>query len=842
MNIGQDIVRLAGKTTPSDQTAADAPTPPEPLTEKTETGQASEFEIDTYALGMDLIAESRSAGGNLPELVENGRLTPQKIGQVFAVKNPKHPRLSKFRKTVGSNRFDDAHLYDAQTTGYDAGRAVVGAAQALEPLGRGLTSGLTLGGSELAMKTVSDAATWTGEKVGLQIPEMYEPPDNMLYDLGEFIGSLAPYAKAFKLIRTPAEKSQYIRKIQKYLQDHPRMREYAEEALVGGSVEGIRGLLDPEGEAGWKALEGAGGGLAVRGATNVWRGARDMTKTMARPATGPGSVSARYPKLGPWAESVLEFFMNVKQGIDDEFVQILNKYGYPHLPSLSRPRDPWVTVAQKKVVRATAATPDLDRVARQMDAAHLRMSADMVAQLKPSRPVGVFNDDPVPVINKPRSGRGAPEVKVVPYEIRMKSNTDTGIAIREAYRKQVDGWHDKADALYEDVADKIGESPVDTNSLYTRLKNMLKAEGADPSGRSENTQINKVRNILSDLEKLSDAKDVPSTSDIEGTAFRSPDELLATVQQRIDADISVGDAPKLAEAKWKWLHQRYKALKKDVSGPPSQGDHIVFAARDILRDELATATAQLSDEAASLMFNANNAWATYKKMRWPGKNDENKLGKLIYETKGDDLVNKIFDSVSSIRDARSVLQGEAFELARQRWIKNILLESRPKSVMRDEVLKAKTHDIIVGVDVQHFNDFVSKKGGIDNEIFKEAFRGEPEKLDAWYTLHDVVNRVAPVRRQVAGIAEEAGGGEQGGFWQIVKNLFTQNSMALHFGGTKRLGQAFTAADENIFTGAPWQSTYRPAEGTLGRDVTRRAAPTQMTARMLGLVNPYKESE
>ncbi len=812
------------------------------------TGRGSS-EINYETLGQELVVMAEQKDIPLQASIDDGSTTYSKIGEKHAGLKPNSSLVAKHRYRSWGTDFRDfvEDLPDIPDPinligGLPGPDEVVGGAvDFLAPVQRGVVSGMTLGGSELAYQSL--------------FPGSYQPPDDLRYDVGVFLGSLAPYAVAYRGLR-------HAKDIQHYLTKFPKMRQYLEEMLVGGTVEGFRGLLDPEGDVmtgtAVGALSGPLGVGLIRGVKGGWDVAAG---SFTRPGKGTGSLEEMYPRLGPRATQIIEFFGNAKQGIDMEFKTIMDRYGIPYAPALLRPRDPGVRMAEKKVSRATAAMPDLDVQSREMDAGLDRMEDDVIAQLSPK---SVPKRQVVQNISAPIHGRGAKEIniKTVYNQVELPTNTDTGIIIRNGLRKQVDAMHDAADQLYNEVSEKIGDLPVKTKNIIDRIEAMLKSEGFDDPATTNN-KVNQVRNVLRDLKALGKSQDVPSREAVEQMQFASDEALLEAV-----AMVGKGSgAQKLHDAKHKWLFQKYKDLKGSESGPTDPGDRVKFLARDIIRDEIATAAAEFSDEAASLMLQANTKWAAYKSIRWPHRLDESQLGQEIYETSGDGIVSKIFSSVSNIRDARKFLGDEGFELARVRHLKNILWSRQPKSRMPGQT--KEEFDIEEGIDIAGFKTAVKNAGGEEGEIWKEMFRGEPDKYSALLQLNRVVNRVAPVRQAYAGIAEEAGGGEQGSIVGILGSLLSRTSMLLHFGGTKSIGKAMTQpAGENVFLGAPWRSTYRPAVGrgqgqplpegaspraqwslprpgakarqslrdVTGRDVTSRAVPTQATARMLELMS------
>lgn len=149
---------------------------------------------------------------------------------------------------------------------------------------------------------------------------------------------------------------------------------------------------------------------------------------VARPKEGPGSLTAKYPLIGPKAEALASWAGLTKQAIDDQFVKVLDKYGYPHVPAAVRPMDTGIQYITKKVVRATSALPDLAKVNQGILEAMERHKGNVVQMLRPSKPLKV----------KGVVGEGS-EV------FQMRSNTDTGNLIRLSYREQVDAVHNQAD-------------------------------------------------------------------------------------------------------------------------------------------------------------------------------------------------------------------------------------------------------------------------------------------------------------------------------------------------------------------------------------------------------------
>jgi len=756
--------------------------------------------IDYAALGMRAVQEDKEAQGDLHLSVDDGEITLEQIGRAVVAKQPDHPAISEFDKDAirqGGWEQDFANLpkipgvVDAVGGVLDyVGGPVDLTQRAMEFVGtgdlqRGFVSGMTLGTSELAAQGIASVTRRLGAPA-------YQAPNSAMFSIGEFAGSMVPYMRGGRFI----QESKWL---QNYLTKFPRAKEYLEDALLGGTVEGIRGAIDPNRDVTSGVLGGLFGGPIGTGIGKGLKGTGEVAAGMvARPKEGPGSLTAKYPLIGPGAERLAKWVGLTKTAIDEEFVKVLDKYGYPHVPAVVRPLDTAVQYITKKVVRATSALPDLAKVNRMILTAIGRHQSNVVQMLRPKKPL-----------------------KVGEEVITARSNTDTGNAIRLSYREQVDTVHNQADQLYNEANRILGKSDVDTKNLITRLKEMLDEAGYTPRSAADEPEVNKVQNIISTLERLSkDKPDAPVIFDATGNPI-------------------LGQGAKEIEykpAKFDWVHNKYKSLRNDFSGPSKPADLIVFNARDIIRKELSDAAAKHSDAAASLMQQANTKWAVYKKMRWPKpRSDENPMGKVMYESKGDDLVPKIFDNVTNIRQVREYLGQEAYELSRQRHLENILFKGKPKGLMPGKKPDPKLME--EGINIQSLNDEIERVGGIDGEIWNEMFKGEPEKLAALQELHRTVNRFAPVYRAYRGVAEEAGGGEQGAVTGQVNTLLGRESMAIQFGIMKKLGQSLTEPKgANIWLGRKWGSgPIDPdlIQAAATRQDALRAATTQVTARLTG---------
>ncbi len=752
--------------------------------------------IDFAAYGMRVMQEDKQAQGDLHIAVEDGEITLEQIGRAAYKKDPNHPSLVDYDLDAvrqGGWEQDFANLPKIP----GPVDVVQPAMEVASDFSRGLASGMTLGATELATKGVYRMNRRLGA------PE-YQAPSSMAFDVGEFVGSLAPYAQGARVIKGADW-------VQKYLQKYPRAKMYLEDALLGAGLEGTRGALDPEGDALTGAWTGALGAPVGTGILQGLKGAKNLAAGMvARPKEGPGSLTAKYPLIGPKAEALASWAGLTKQAIDDQFVKVLDKYGYPHVPAAVRPMDTGIQYITKKVVRATSALPDLAKVNQGILEAMERHKGNVVQMLRPSKPLKV----------KGVVGEGS-EV------FQMRSNTDTGNLIRLSYREQVDAVHNQADQLYNEANRILGKSDVETKNLITRLRKMLEDEGYTPQSAADNPKVNKVQTIIRDLEHLS--KDAPEGGMPEGPISAPNVEAFEAMIGGIREGLEQGAKEvEYKPAKFDWVHNKYKALRSDFSGPSDDGDRIQFLARDIIRKELSDSAAKHSEKAASFMQQANTKWAVYKKMRWPRpRTDENPMGKVIYESKGDDLVPRMFDSVTNIRQAREYLNAEAFQLARQRHMQNVLFEAKPKGLMPGEKVDPKTMQ--EGIDIASLNAEIERAGGIDGEIWKEMFKGEPEKLAALRELHRTVNRFEPIYRAYRGVAEEAGGGEQGAITGQVNTLMGKESMAIQFGIMKKMGQSLTAPKgENIWLGRKWAE--KPATAT--QDALR-AGTTQFTARLTG---------
>ena len=770
--------------------------------------------IDFAALGNRVMHEDKEAQGDLHIAVEDGEITLEQIGRAAYKKDPNHPAVADYDLDAvrqggweqGFAEFGKSMGEVPSVSDLFPGFTPVDLVQGtMETLGtgdlqRGLVSGATLGGSELLHKTHLDLAGGAFRLMTNRIPPGdYRAPDGVMFDIGEFAGSMLPYVRGAKYI-------QQSKWLQSYLTKFPRAKEYLQDALLGAGLEGVRGALDPEGDVVSGTVGGAIGGPLGTGILRGLKGVGNIaTGIVARPKEGVGSLTAKYPMIGPQAEKLASLVGFTKQAIDEEFIKVLDQYGYPHVPAAVRPMDTGVQYITKKVVRATSALPDLAKVNEQILGAMERHKTNFVQMLRPKKPLKVGDE-----------------------VMHMRSNTDTGNAIRLSYREQVDSIHDQADKLYNEANRILGKSDVETKNLITRLRKMLEDEGYTPQSATDNPKVNKVQAIIKDLERLSkETTDVPISFEGGIEAPRAA-AFEAAFRQGGMGVRSGGKKIEYKPAKFDWVHNKYKGLRSDFSGPSDDGDRIQFMARDIIRKELSDSAAKHSDSAASLMQQANTKWAMYKKMRWPKpRSDENPMGKVIYEGKGDDLVPKIFDNVTNIRQAREYLGQEGFELARQRHLQNIMFESKPKGLMPD--VKANPKTMEEGIDIESFNAEIERVGGVDGEIWNEMFKGEPEKLAALREIHMTVNRFGPAYKAYRGVAEEAGGGEQGSITGQANTLAGRESMAVQFGIMKKLGQSLTKPKgENIWLGRKWTEPKATA-----RQDALKAGATQLTARLTG---------
>jgi len=754
--------------------------------------------IDYAALGNRVMLEDKEGGGDLHIGVEDGDITLEQIGQHVYNTQRDHPAIPDFDLDAvreGGWEEDFANL----PTIPGPVEVLQGAADYMGTgdLARGFTSGVTLGASERAAQGISRMNRRLGAPA-------YQAPSSMTFDIGEFAGSMVPYIRGARLIKEADW-------LQKYLQKYPRAKAYIEEALLGGGVEGVRGTLDPDGDAVAQAQGGMIGGPLGVGLMRGLKAGREVTTGMlARPEKGPGSLVEKYPLIGPQAEKLASLMGQTKQAMNDEFIKVLDKYGYPHIPAVVRPLDVGVRYVTKKVVRASSALPDLNKVNHEVLAAIERHKGNVVNMLRPAKPTKLGG-----IV-----GEGSELFQV-------RSNTDTGNIIRISFRDQVDAVHGQADQLYNEANKILGKSDVDTKSLIKRLRDMLEEEGFTPQSAVDDPKVNKVQNIIRDLEHLSKetAKDALPDGPITAGNLAEFNVMVASAKEAMEA---TGKEIEYKPAKFDWVHNKYKALRSEPTGPTSLGDTIQFQARDIIRRELSDAAAKHSEAAASLMQQANTKWAVYKKMRWPKRNsDENPMGKIIYESKGDDLIPKMFDSVTNIRQARQYLDAESYKVARQRHMQNLLFTSKPKTLFANE--KPDPETVEAGIDFASFNKTIEDAGGIDGEIWLEMFKGEPEKLAALRELHRTLNRFGPVYEAYRGVAEEAGGSEQGSLWNQIKAVVSETSMGLQLGMMKKMGKNLTRpSDDNIWLGRRWAE--KPA--TTRQDMVR-AGVTQLSARLTG---------
>ena len=454
----------------------------------------------------------------------------------------------------------------------------------------------------------------------------------------------------------------------------------------------------------------------------------------------------------------------VKQDLDDQLMKWAEKYDAVVPPGAVTPGNPVTDMIEQRGARTVTARPAMQEVADDLS----------------TRVLPAFQKD---VLTEVGGQAG-----------HLIDNIDVGKTLQRNFKRKVDDIHTRASAMYDDLMEtQLGDHPVEPENLIQNLEELLTREGYDPKATGDFPGVNSIYGLMRDLKKLK--MESPLILGPDGNPIPLPSAYNPT--------------------SFKWLHNRSVSLRppKGVQDPSS---YIKNEARDLILDQLSNSAEKINPQAATALKEARKQWAIFRSL------EKDDLGKKLLSGNPEPLINQIFTSIPNIEKAREFLGPEVYNVARQRHLANILW--RGKAV--DTGGKIGAGLVPTSLDASALNRAVKAAGGVDGERFKTMFADEPDKLQAFHQLMEILNKLDPSRRIYAGRAEVPGGPETKGLANILETLFSTTSILPHLYLGKQLGE--TLAKKPAFNRLLGGQTVIPPGSLM-----RTGVQTETTRRITG---------
>jgi hypothetical protein len=414
--------------------------------------------------------------------------------------------------------------------------------------------------------------------------------------------------------------------------------------------------------------------------------------------------------------------------------EVLEKEGVS-MPGALRPRDWYVDLVEARAGRSVAGRPRLQEVAERAQRALDGFSDDTLRMVGPGTQTGVQIDNAV-----------------------------MGQSLKTNFTTKIDEFNKRAKALYDGVfKGEIGSEEIDVTGLADNLDELLRHWGYDPNAAMQLPEASQIHNFLGDLRK--GAKKI----EIYG-----PDGEIAS--SRLD----------LQPKEISWINARLRTLSLGDKKKWNSNDLMKLDAASTIREFVSSAVDRISPEHAAGLDEARTLWGAYRTtLRHP-------LAKTLLESDSASVVNRLFRSPDAIASTREVMPEPMFELARQRWIANIIYQARKSTTIDDEAIEGGAKYVLSGSGM---NSKLKQFGGMDSETLRAAFADAPDKLHALRQLQQVLSQADEGIRRYRGMAESPGGPEYAGLAAIVRSLFSTITFPAHLVMTSRVAKSLTSAPQ-----------------------------------------------
>jgi hypothetical protein len=443
----------------------------------------------------------------------------------------------------------------------------------------------------------------------------------------------------------------------------------------------------------------------------------------------------------------------------EKLTQVLTDAGLS-MPGASRPKDWYIDLLEQRASRSSTGRPILQATAERAQRALDRYANDTIMMMGPEVQTGLH-----------------------------VNNAAMGKSLKDTFVARVNSFHDRASMLYDHIfKGQMGKKKVQTSGLVDDLETLLDHWGYDPSAPMQLPVAAQVHGLVKALR--AGGKEVSEY--MEGAS---------------EPIIRLNPNPKpiaWIDARLKVLTGKYKTGKTPRVNPLNPNDAMKLDAASTIREYVMAAVESFSPEHAKIVSEARINWKTYRDLlRHP-------LAKTLLDGDSADVVDRLFSTPAVIASAREVLPNEVFEVARQRWLANMIYKSRTGTEIAEEISASGVTYTLSGSGL---NSKVKELGGIDGETMKAAFADSPEKLKILYELQAVLQQAMKPLKRYKGEAELPGGPQSVGIYGMIKSLFSTVSLPAHLLLTSRIAKNLTAPPAvNRYFGGAMQA---PARDLLG---------------------------
>lgn len=531
--------------------------------------------------------------------------------------------------------------------------------------GAGVASGLSLGGTDRLRQFLG---TGTTDGVPIPSPEQRSP---LAFGGGQMIGEvMGPYRVAHKVLGIPAV-GKFASKLPGAGKVGPRLGMAlgmgTEAAAVEGTKSAIRGgdVSDVLVDSAIGLALGSVAPLAVQGGAAVWK---------------KGVERWLHPKAGE---------------VDALLLAFMNKWDLPLLVAQLRPSSPLVQGVQRRLSATATTAREMIQMRGKLVDSMERMQAKIVGKLAPNaalktpREVGLAITD---------------EILAARNKLRLESKT-----AYDALRKSSVGKtmiRPNLDVQFERIGDE-GEVLFEVGSMFKGLKELVGQTGPLSSGPRK-----KIRNFYVEMKKAHTEPPSPVPKRRPQWEFLVPP---SQVPLGITATTKKQNVP-LKNYDWWWEQlQQIGAMMDSPKIQKNAADmRLVKKAYHLVQDVIDAHAKAVSPEFSTAIDQARKLHIEF--LTYSNNPRVQNILKLTKETPGvtdyPSVVGRLFATTDAVLDAKALLGPEAFNQARQAWIRDLFWDSTKKLVGGERYLS--------GLKMQEAFD-KSVSGGMDGEFIKALF-------------------------------------------------------------------------------------------------------------------------
>jgi hypothetical protein len=388
---------------------------------------------------------------------------------------------------------------------------------------------------------------------------------------------------------------------------------------------------------------------------------------------------------------------------------------------------------------------------------------------------------------------------MLPTNMASVSNIDAGEHTAKIFKDTIEDYRIAATQKYDELfkLGDLGEQFVNGPELARQLRTLLDAEGylkaSVPGG------VTKVKNLIKRLNPKEKKSKV---------AKASPDP---TIPAPATAPQPTPVPPKSRVAPKPTVPIVYKDVWAEIqkwwpSGQWDKGDFVAVKAQQKVKEFLRGIAERHSPGYATALASADQFWSKAH------KEVETETGKIIMSTKPSKLVEKLTETIESIRAVREDMGDVMVTKLAQAKIHNIIWDATNK----------ETKEISSGSFSAALHKHGGKDSGIRGGYMEELFRDHPEVLDHIEETQRALTMAEGPLNKYSGLYEGIGGGKE----RLAITTAAQSpnrtiGLLTHFTLGKHLGKEITRPPETgmLFGGS---SPYVPGLPTHIADEIRRA--------------------